>query len=167
MKFSIERKVNVLLGVALVLGLLLGAMLIYQRLPAMVIGGFAIFVAVVVGTLISLRRDWSRQRRGEEELLRANEALQASASQAADIVAVARDGLLTIDEQHRIVRVNAAAEEMFRRKAADLIGRPLEQLLPERLRPGQGEVLRAFGYTGEACQSSKRLSRIRGLRGFG
>ncbi len=167
MKFSIERKVNVLLGVALVLGLLLGAMLIYQRLPAMVIGGFAIFVAVVVGTLISLRRDWSRQRRGEEELLRANEALQASASQAADIVAVARDGLLTVDEHNLIVRVNAAAEEMFRRKAADLIGQQLDQLLPERLRPGQGEVLRAFGYTGETGQSSKSLSRIRGLRGDG
>src|SRR5262245_48529485 len=50
------------------------------------------------------------------------------------VIESASDGIVLIDRDGRIVLVNAAAERMFGYARADLLGRPLEVLLPERAR---------------------------------
>jgi PAS domain S-box-containing protein len=50
------------------------------------------------------------------------------------VIESASEGIVLIDSAGRIVLVNAAAEKMFDYARADLLGQPLEVLLPERAR---------------------------------
>ncbi len=49
---------------------------------------------------------------------------------ALEILATALDAIITIDAQQRIVLFNDAAAQMFRLKAQDALGQPLDRLLP-------------------------------------
>jgi PAS domain S-box-containing protein len=51
-----------------------------------------------------------------------------------ELVDLAPDGVVVCDEQGRIVLVNVQAEKMFGYARAELIGRPIETLVPERVR---------------------------------
>jgi PAS domain S-box-containing protein len=70
------------------------------------------------------------------ELAAANTALEESRARAAGIIASAMDAIVTVEQDGRILLFNAAAEQMFRAPAAQWIGRPIDELLPERLRGG-------------------------------
>jgi PAS domain S-box-containing protein len=48
----------------------------------------------------------------------------------ATLVATAMDAIVTCDDRHRIVIFNAAAERMFRRRAAEALGRSIHELIP-------------------------------------
>jgi PAS domain S-box-containing protein len=94
--------------------------------------------------------------------------LQASGAQLAAMIASAMDGVITIDHAQRIVLFNQAAERMFRCTAADVLGAPLDRLLPERFRTGHARLVRAFGETGETSRRMGALSRpLTGLRADG
>jgi PAS domain S-box-containing protein len=57
----------------------------------------------------------------------------ADASLAA-ILSIAADAIVTVDEGYRIVQFNRGAEESFGYRADEVLGRPLEVLIPERFR---------------------------------
>jgi PAS domain S-box-containing protein len=63
------------------------------------------------------------------------------------IVEAAPCGMVMIDAQGRIVLVNPQAELMFGYARTELIGSPLEMLLPERLRAAHGGHRQAFTAT--------------------
>jgi PAS domain S-box-containing protein len=48
----------------------------------------------------------------------------------ATLVATAMDAIVTCDDRHRIVIFNAAAERMFRRRAAEALGRSIHEMIP-------------------------------------
>ena len=50
----------------------------------------------------------------------------------ANILDIAEDGIVAIDVRQRIVLFNHGAEKMFGHRAADVLGQPLELLLPAR-----------------------------------
>jgi PAS domain S-box-containing protein len=50
------------------------------------------------------------------------------------ILDAAADAILIVDEQGRIVRVNARAEEWFGYREEEILGQPVEQLVPKRVR---------------------------------
>jgi protein-histidine pros-kinase len=52
--------------------------------------------------------------------------------------------MVIIDEQGKIAIVNAQAERMFGYKRRDMLGKPVEILLPERLREGHRQHRSAF-----------------------
>lgn len=52
----------------------------------------------------------------------------------ADVLNSATDAIITIDEEQRIQLFNPAAEKIFGRSARDVIGQPLDLLLPDRYR---------------------------------
>jgi two-component system, cell cycle sensor histidine kinase and response regulator CckA len=61
--------------------------------------------------------------------------LQQSEARLAAIVNTAMDAIISVDDSHRMIFFNKAAERMFLRPASDVLGRPFTMLLPERLRP--------------------------------
>ncbi len=70
---------------------------------------------------------------GVHQRAQAEEALQESEARMACIVNSALDAIVSIDEEQRIVLFNVAAENMFRYPAAEVMGQPLERLIPGRL----------------------------------
>ncbi|MCA9480122.1 MAG: PAS domain-containing protein, partial [Nitrospira sp.] len=61
------------------------------------------------------------------------EGLEALEMQLAGIIHSAMDGIITIDEQQRVVLFNAAAEKIFHCTAEQALGKPLDQFLPQSL----------------------------------
>jgi PAS domain S-box-containing protein len=67
------------------------------------------------------------------ELRKAEEALAASESRLRALLESAAQGVVAVDEKGRILLVNARTEELFGYSRDELIGQPLELLVPEPL----------------------------------
>lgn len=77
------------------------------------------------------------QRRIEQRLKKeaqvSDEALQKSEATGRALLESASEGIVLIDASGRITLINAAAERMFGYDRSELLGQPLEVLLPEHL----------------------------------
>ena len=72
-------------------------------------------------------------------------ALHLADARLSGIIEIAADAIITIDNQHRIVIYNRAAETIFGWSAAEAMGKPLDLLLPARCRAVHGQQVRNFG----------------------
>lgn len=79
----------------------------------------------------------------------------------------AMDAILSIDEAGRIVMYNRAAEVTFGWKAADVMGQPLERLIPERFRAGHAGHIHHFAATGVTSRRKGEGVVLWGLRADG
>ena len=75
------------------------------------------------------------------------EALLQSEEWLAGIIGSAMDGIISVDEQQRILVFNAAAEKMFGYTASEMLGQPLDRLIPERFRAAHAGHIRKFEQT--------------------
>jgi len=100
------------------------------------------------------------QRRAEEEMLGDRLRLEG-------IVQSAMDAIITVDEEQRIVLFNQAAERMFEWKASEMVGRPLDGLIPGRFRGAHGEHIKRFGQSGITTRQMGALGMITGIRADG
>jgi PAS domain S-box-containing protein len=82
------------------------------------------------------------------EIYEVEEKLREYQEQLKGIVEAAMDAIISVDDEQRIRVFNAAAERMFRCRASDAIGAPLEQFVPERFRAVHRERVREFKETG-------------------
>ena len=101
------------------------------------------------------------ERRQAEELLR------ESRQRFAGVVESAMDAIVSIDSDQRIVFFNAAAEVMFRWRAADVLGRTIDCLIPHRFRGAHAERVRGFVAGGVTSRTITELQQLRGLRSDG
>ena len=62
----------------------------------------------------------------------------------AEILDIAEDGVVTVDRDRRIVLFNRGAAKIFGYHPAEVLGRPLEDLLPERYRPAHPAQVASF-----------------------
>ncbi len=85
-------------------------------------------------------------------------------AELAGIIDSAMDGIIMVDDAQRITLFNPAAEKMFGRCAADVLGMSLVILMPSRFRERHGVDFRAFGATGETNRRMGRLGTVIGLR---
>lgn len=74
--------------------------------------------------------------------------LLASEARLTGIINSAMDGIISIDEQLNLLLVNPAAEQMFGYAASELVGRPLDLLLPDDVRDQHSTYIEEFGRTG-------------------
>jgi len=74
------------------------------------------------------------------------------------------EGVVAVDRGSTIVFVNAAAERMFDYAAADLVGRPLELLIPEASRSRHRRHVEGFRDAGATARMMRDRSGIRGRR---
>jgi PAS domain S-box-containing protein len=71
--------------------------------------------------------------------------------------------VITVDQQQHVLMFNGSAEKMFGSHADEVVGLPLEQLIPQRYRPGHGEHIKNFGKTGTTSRAMGTLGALSGL----
>lgn len=83
------------------------------------------------------------------------------------IIASAMDAIIVVDEEHNIVRFNAAAEEVFGYPFDAVRGKPIHMLLPESLRDAHRAHVQKFGASGVSSRTMRSLGVLSGLRADG
>jgi two-component system sensor kinase FixL len=78
------------------------------------------------------------------ELRRSNVELQESIARANVYFESAVEGIVSVDDRGLIVRANRTIERLFGYSPAELIGKPIEILIPERLRKVHGQHRELF-----------------------
>jgi PAS domain S-box-containing protein len=82
------------------------------------------------------------------------------------ILEAAHDAIVTIDSRLDIREFNPAAEQLFRHRRGDILGRGVEMILPESERTAQLAALSLYMTTGEGPLARRRLE-FTGLRADG
>ncbi len=98
---------------------------------------------------------------------RAEEHMREDKLRLEGIVLSAMDAIISVDEDQNIILFNPAAERMFRWSSAEMLGRPLDRLIPERFRRTHGEHIRRFGQSGITTRNMGALGMITGVRASG
>lgn len=90
-----------------------------------------------------------------------------AAAWLAALVDSAMDGIISIDGSQRIVLYNRAAERIFGWPAHEVIGKPMDMLMPARYRGDHGEHVVRFGATGVTSRRMGGTAVLLGLRASG
>jgi len=83
------------------------------------------------------------------------------------IIQSAMDAIITVDERQRVLMFNDAAERMFKCPAREMIGQPLDKLIPDRFREAHRLHIQRFGGSGVTNRKMGGLGTIMGLRADG
>jgi PAS domain S-box-containing protein len=110
--------------------------------------------------MLGIASDISQRKHIELELVE-------SKMRMSGIIESAMDAIVTIDDSERIVLFNSAAEKMFRRKSEEVLGKPLEHLIPERFRAAHRSHIEQFGSAKVTSRSMGSLGAVYGLRDGG
>lgn len=94
-------------------------------------------------------------------------AMQEGEARLNGIIQSAMDAIITVDERQDIVIFNPAAEQMFGCAASKVLGTPLAQFIPARLREAHHRHIDRFGATGVTTRRMGAQSEIAGLRANG
>jgi PAS domain S-box-containing protein len=130
-----------------------------QMLPiAAGVGAVALLASIVTVALLF-------RQMGERAA--AHRALQAAQSRVAGILDTAMDAIIAVDGAQRIVLFNGAAEKVFGFERGQIMGEPLERLLPERFRDGHALLMRGFGETGVTARRMGDATVLAALRANG
>lgn len=118
-----------------------------------------IAVSVVVPVILAVAFLLYRQNRTRQATQRALQSMQARAS---GFFESAMDPIISIDESQRIVLFNAAAERAFRWPRRQVLGQPIDMLIPQRFHAAHRAHVDQFRQTGV---TSRRMGELRALTG--
>jgi PAS domain S-box-containing protein len=90
-----------------------------------------------------------------------------AAALLAGILDSAMDAIITIDEQQKIVLYNRSAETTFGWKREQVLGEPLQKLIPARFRTDHAGHVDRFGATGVTSRRMGALTVVHGVRSNG
>ena len=113
-------------------------------------------VAVGLGVLLAAR-----------QVMVAEERSDATEARLRSIVESAMDAVIIVDETQRIVLFNRAAEQLFGRSRDQVIGAPLDGLLPARFRGAHHGHIEKFGRTGITSRRMGDVTTLWALRADG
>jgi PAS domain S-box-containing protein len=95
---------------------------------------------------------------------RAEEASRQSEARLANLINIAVDAIISVDENQRIRIFNQGAEQIFGYRAAEVLGQPLDMLLPARFVAAHGDHLRNFASTPEQARPMGTRREVFGRR---
>ena len=98
------------------------------------------------------------------EIKRFGAALEESQARLADVLETAPEGVITIGPDMTIQLFNHGAARIFGYTADEVVGRPLDILIPERFRAGHGRHVTGFDRSGDAYRQMDQRQDITGLR---
>ena len=141
----------------------------------------ALTAAISLATAIAIIPLLPKAAEKTTQLLAANQALEAevashrstelelkeSRNRLSEIITSAMDAIITVDEQQRILLFNSAAEEMFRRSAAETLGQSLNVLIPQRFLAAHAGHIRRFGEAGTTRRAMGTLGALWAVRADG
>jgi PAS domain S-box-containing protein len=102
------------------------------------------------------------QRPGDQERMVAQ--LKASEAKYSGILSIAADAIITVDQTERIVHFNHGAETIFGYSMDEAIGKPLDMLLPKRVRDVHHGHMRGFAQSEVSARRMGERREIFGLR---
>ena len=125
--------------------------------------GGALFgcAAVAIGYALVRTRTVGLRVRALQDL---EHDLRISEAKFAGILDIAADAIITVDNAQRILHFNTGAELIFGYARSEMIGQPLERLIPERFRAAHGGHMRRFGAGTETSRRMGERREIFGLR---
>jgi two-component system, cell cycle sensor histidine kinase and response regulator CckA len=112
--------------------------------------GFVAISALVFGLSASLQRT-ARQ-------------LNESRLHFGGVVQISEDAIMAVDERQNITLFNSGAEKIFGYAAGDVLGKPVNMLLPEQFRGAHAAHLKGFANSPDALRPMNRRDGIFGLR---
>jgi len=124
-------------------------------------------IAALVAALAAVGFALGRQRAVRSALTerqRLEDERHASDAMFASILAIAADAVVTVDENYRIIHFNKGAEEIFGWTAADVVGQPLNSLLPERFRGHHNQFIDEFARSQEPARRMGHRREVAGRR---
>jgi diguanylate cyclase (GGDEF)-like protein/PAS domain S-box-containing protein len=89
--------------------------------------------------------------------------LEISTSRFRSVVDAAYDAIITIDQEHNITLFNRAAEYLFGYSQSEMIGQPLNRLIPEPVRSQHGKYIHHFARSPLNSREMNERGRIYGL----
>jgi PAS domain S-box-containing protein len=104
------------------------------RIYGLLAASLVLIVLLVENGKLYARLIAAHERRSLLERRESREALRQSEATALAFIESAAEGILIVDERGRIVVANGQIEAMFGYAQRELIGQPMELLLPEKLR---------------------------------
>jgi two-component system, cell cycle sensor histidine kinase and response regulator CckA len=100
--------------------------------------------SVAVGVQ-GVARDVTDQKQAEE-------AVRASEARLAGILNIAEDGIISIDENQRVILYNQGAEKIFGFSEEEIKGQPIEMLMPARFDDRHTQHVRDFARSSEIAR---------------
>ncbi|MDE2090256.1 MAG: diguanylate cyclase, partial [Gammaproteobacteria bacterium] len=103
----------------------------------------------------------AKVRRGHQ---RAETERREAEARFRNVLEIAAEGIISVDESQQILIFNRGAEQIFGYQAEEVLGKPLDVLLPERYVDVHREHVRHFASGPEPAKSMNCRATIRGRR---
>ena len=81
-----------------------------------------------------------------------------------ETLSIAVDAIICADEAQRVTFFNSGAEQIFGYSASEIMGQPIERLIPARFRAIHSQHLKAFGAADPAARRMGERNEISGVR---
>ena len=111
-----------------------------------------------------LRNRIAELEQKEENWKKVEQELSRARQFFAGILQIAEDAIISLDKEQRIRLFNRGAEKVFGYAAAEILGQPLDLLLPPHLREIHRSHVSGFGKTGSQARWMGERQEILGLR---
>jgi PAS domain S-box-containing protein len=113
---------------------------------------------------LTVAEELARRAATALENVRLYRAAQASEAKFAGLVSIASDAIISVDSEQRIVIFNAGAEAIFGWKRHEVIGKPLDILIPDRVVEIHRQHVRDFAAGSVSARKMGQAQSISGRR---